>query len=240
MSEISSQLIEYAKIPMLGERAPSFKASSTQGEINFPEQYRGKYIVFFSHPTDFTPVCSSEFILFAQLYAQFQALNSVLVGISSDSLFSHIAWLRTIEEKLEYRGSRHVKIPFPLIADVDRSITKLYGMRMTHTELTPRVTFIIDSQGIIRSFMFYPLYNGRNIEELLRIIKAIQKHELENVATPASWQPGEDVIASVPRTIAEADSRMENKTSNLKCYDWFACYQKDTKINLHEKKTESN
>ncbi len=219
------------KIPFIGEKAPKFSANSTIGKINFPDDFSDKYIIFFSHPADFTPICSSEFMTFAKHYDEFIALKSVLVGISADSLYSHIACLRTITEKLEFNGIKNISIKFPLITDSEKKIINQYGMVHADNDFPSRALFIIDPNGIIRASMFYPLYNGRNIKEIKRLLIAIQRHDEQNVATPANWHPGDDVISRNPRTIQEANERMEKisklSNENKKCFDWFSCFQSD-------------
>ena len=227
----------YPRIPLIGEMAPRFTATTTQGIKSFPDDYKGKYLILFSHPADFTPICSSEFMTFTKHYQEFKNLNANLLGISADSLYSHIAWLKNIKEKLEFKGEKNVEIPFPVIADMDKIILKKFGMIHSNNEFSTRSTFIIGPEGRIRAFMFYPMYNGRSIQEILRLLKAIQKHTTESVATPAEWIPGDDVLDRIPRTFQEAIQKSEKigKTldaeknpKNLKCYEWYDCFRPDT------------
>ena len=215
------------RIPLIGEQAPAFTAKTTAGDIHFPEDFRDQYVILFSHPADFTPICSTEFMLFSNLYHNFKALNTQIIGLSADSLYSHIAWLRTINEKLEYKGLKHVTVPFPVIVDSSQAIIGKYGMIHGNNDFPTRALFIIDPQGIIRASMFYPMYNGRNVEEIMRLLIAIQRHDKYRVATPANWQPGDPVIQRIPRTFEEANARMDQPEINEMCYDWFSCFQAD-------------
>lgn len=211
-------------MPRIGDKAPEFKAVTTQGEINFPKQYEGKWAILFSHPADFTPVCTSEFMTFANMQQQFEEANCKLVGLSVDGLYSHIAWLRTIKEKIEYKGMKDIEVTFPLIEDISMNVAKKYGMIQTGESATQavRAVFFIDPKGIIRAIIYYPLSLGRNFEELYRVLVALQTADNFSVATPADWQPGDDVIVPTAGSCGVAKERMED-TSNLKCYDWFFC-----------------
>lgn len=221
------------RIPLIGELAPAFKAKSTHGVIEFPKDYQNKYVVFFSHPADFTPICSSEFMLFAQHYQKFKTLKTELIGISADSLYSHIAWLKDIKERLEYKGNKSQEIPFPVITDMDKSIIKQYGMIHANNEFATRSTFIIDPKGRIKAFMFYPMYNGRSIKEILRLLQGIQRNDQFSVATPADWNPGEDVIDRIPRSFDEAlekESLISKKNPEKKCFSWYSCFRPDLNL----------
>lgn len=231
MDNLNSQeeKVGMPRIPFIGEKAPTFSAKSTLGRINFPEDYQGKYVILFAHPADFTPICSTEFMTFAQNYPKIHALNTELVGLSADSLYSHIAWLRTIKEKLQYRNISNIDIPFPVIADMDKEIIHKYGMIHADNEFATRSLFIIGPEGKIRAFMVYPMYNGRNVQEVIRLLQAIQRNDKYKVATPAEWNPGERVIARIPRTITEANEKMSNIPSDQECYDWFSCFRDDPK-----------
>jgi peroxiredoxin 2/4 len=214
-------------MPRIGEKAPSFKAVTTQGEINFPEQYSGNWIILFSHPADFTPVCTSEFMTFASLENEFEKYNCKLVGLSVDGLYSHIAWLRTIKEKIEYKGMKNVEVKFPLIEDITMEVAKKYGMIQPGESSTKavRAVFVIDPKGIIRTIIYYPLSLGRNFDELLRVIVALQTADAFSIATPADWRPGDDVIVPPAGSCGVAKERMEGK-EDIKCYDWFFCTKK--------------
>ncbi|GAK53847.1 peroxiredoxin [Candidatus Moduliflexus flocculans] len=214
-------------MPRIGEKAPSFKAVTTQGEINFPEQYAGSWVILFSHPADFTPVCTSEFMTFATLEKQFEEANCKLVGLSVDGLYSHIAWLRTIKEKIEYKGMKEVEVKFPLIEDITMEVAKKYGMIQPGESSTKavRAVFVIDPKGVVRTILYYPLSLGRNFDELYRIVVALQTADAFSVATPADWRPGDDVIVPPAGSCGVAKDRMEGK-EDMKCYDWFFCTKK--------------
>jgi peroxiredoxin (alkyl hydroperoxide reductase subunit C) len=216
-----------APMPRIGDKAPAFKAVTTQGEINFPEQYSGSWVILFSHPADFTPVCTSEFMTFASLEGQFAKSNCKLVGLSVDGLYSHIAWLRTIKEKIEYRGMKNVEVKFPLIEDITMEVAKKYGMIQPGESSTKavRAVFLIDPKGIIRAIIYYPLSTGRNFDEMYRMLVAVQTADAFSVATPADWRPGDDVIVPPAGSCGVAKDRMEGK-QDMKCYDWFFCTKK--------------
>lgn len=223
-------------MPRIGEKAPSFKAVSTQGEINFPEQYSGDWVVLFSHPADFTPVCTSEFMTFAKLEKDFADLNCKLVGLSVDGLYSHIAWLRTIKEKIEYKGMKNIEVKFPLIEDITMEVAQKYGMIQPGESSTKavRAVFIIDPKGIIRTIIYYPLSTGRNFAELLRVLVALQTADNFSVATPADWQPGDDVIVPPAGSCGVAKDRMDGAEDGVTCYDWFFCTKKISVEQINE------
>ena len=178
--------MEYNRMPLIGDKAPEFTAVTTQGEINFPKDYEGKWVILFSHPADFTPVCTTEFMTFGSMINEFKAINTELVGMSVDSLYSHIAWLRKIQE-LEWKDKKHIEVTFPLIEDIRMEIANKYGMIQPNQSNTQavRAVFIIDPKGIIRTILYYPLSTGRNMDEIKRIILALQKADKDNIATPA-------------------------------------------------------
>lgn len=218
-----------AALPRIGDPAPEFTAVTTQGEINFPSDYKGKWVILFSHPADFTPVCTSEFMTFASMEEQFEEANCKLVGLSVDGLYSHIAWLRTIKEKIEYRGMKDVEVKFPLIEDIKMDVAKKYGMIQPNEDTTKavRAVFFIDPKGIIRTLIYYPLSLGRNFDELYRVLIALQTADEFGIATPADWRPGDDVIISPAGNCGVAQERMEGKDSNIDdCKDWFFCTKK--------------
>lgn len=212
-------------MPRIGDPAPEFKAVTTQGEINFPSDYKGSWVILFSHPADFTPVCTSEFMTFATLEDKFAQANCKLVGLSVDGLYSHIAWLRTIQEKIEYKGMKHVEVKFPLIEDVTMEVAKKYGMIQPGESSTKavRAVFFIDPKGVIRAIIYYPLSLGRNFDELYRALIAMQTADAFSIATPADWQPGEDVIVPPAGSCGVAKDRMEGKEKDVTCHDWFFC-----------------
>ena len=215
---------EITPMPRIGDKAPSFKAVTTQGNINFPQDYSGSWVILFSHPADFTPVCTSEFMTFATLENKFAEANCKLVGLSVDGLYSHIAWLRTIKDKIEYKGMKNVEVNFPLIEDITMNVAKKYGMIQPNEDSTKavRAVFFIDPKGVIRAIIYYPLSLGRNFDELYRVLVALQTADEFNIATPADWRPGDDVIVPPAGSCGTAKDRMEGK-EDMKCYDWFFC-----------------
>lgn len=228
-----SNYSEAVAMPRIGDKAPTFKAITTQGEIEFPKQYEGSWVILFSHPADFTPVCTSEFMTFASMEQKFNEANCKLVGLSVDGLYSHIAWLRTIKEKIEYKGMKDVEVKFPLIEDITMEVAKKYGMIQPGESNTKavRAVFIIDPKGIIRTIIYYPLSLGRNFDELYRALVALQVADKFSVALPADWRPGDDVIVPTAGSCGVAKERMEGK-DDLKCYDWFFCTKKISKEDI--------
>lgn len=224
------------RLPMLGDKAPSFRAKSTQGMINFPRDYKGSWVVFFSHPADFTPVCTTEFMTFESMKDEFAQLNTYLLGLSVDSVSSHLAWLKNIKEKIDYKGMSEIDVDFPLIDDLNRSIAKKYGMIQPNADSTKtvRAVFIIDPQSRIRAILYYPQSNGRNIEEIKRLLVALQTTDEFGVVTPANWEAGDEVIITPPATKEEAIERLESM-DDTKCYDWFLCFKELPKDTLEEK-----
>jgi peroxiredoxin (alkyl hydroperoxide reductase subunit C) len=203
-------------MPRLNEPAPAFDAPTTHGQKKL-EDYRGKWLVLFSHPADFTPVCTTEFMAFAKRHADFQAINTELLGLSIDSHYSHVAWVRNIKEKFD------VEIPFPIIADLSMEVAKAYGMIHPGAADTSavRATFIIDPEGVLRAMVYYPMSNGRSIDEFVRLVKAMQTSDTNGVATPEAWQPGDKVIVPPPATVEEAAARAAN--DEYECTDWYFC-----------------
>ncbi len=220
--------VQTLSMPRIGDNAPVFKAITTQGEINFPADFKGSWVILFSHPADFTPVCTSEFMTFATLEEKFAKANCKLVGLSIDGLYSHIAWLRTIKEKIEYKGMKDVEVKFPLIEDITMEVAKKYGMIQPGESSTKavRAVFFIDPKGIIRTIIYYPLSLGRNFDELYRVIIALQAADKFSIATPADWYPGDDVIISPAGSCGSAKDRMDGKEAGLDCKDWFFCTKK--------------
>ena len=204
-----------AGLPRLNEPAPSFEAVTTHGVLKLAD-FEGGWLILFSHPADFTPVCTTEFMAFAEIYPELQKRGTELLGLSIDSVYSHIAWVRNIEEKAG------VKIPFPVIADLDRKVATAYGMVMpgeSKTE-TSRCVFVIDPKGILRAMIYYPLTTGRNMDEILRLVDALQTADANGVATPANWRPGDKVIVPAPNTTELADERVGE---GFECVDWYLC-----------------
>lgn len=202
---------------MLGMLAPDFEAVTTQGKIKLSD-FKGKWVILFSHPSDFTPVCTTEFITFASIYEEFTRRNVQLLGLSVDSLPSHIAWVRDIEERMG------VHIPFPIIADLDTKVARLYGMiHPAVNHISPvRSAFLISPDGVVKMIIFYPPGVGRNTDELVRTIDALQLVEKEHVYTPANWKPGDPVLVSAPHTQQGAEKRSKDH-EGLDCQEWYLC-----------------
>ncbi|ALR21393.1 MULTISPECIES: peroxiredoxin [Sphingomonadales] len=200
-------------MPRINEPAPPFKAKTTHGERSL-DDYKGKWLVLFSHPADFTPVCTTEFMGFAKAADRFKALNCELLGLSIDSVHSHIAWMRSIEEKFG------VEIPFPIIDDLSMNVAKAFGMIHPGASDTSavRATFIIDPEGIVRAMVYYPMSNGRSVDEFVRLLTALQTSDANKVATPENWQPGEPVIVPPPATAEAARAR---KDEGYDYTDWY-------------------
>jgi peroxiredoxin 2/4 len=217
-------------MPLIGDKAPAFKAKTTMGDISFPEDYKGKWVILFSHPADFTPVCTTEFMTFATMQEDFKKLNTELIGLSIDSLYAHIAWLRRIKD-IKYKNMKDVEVMFPVIEDIKMDVAKKFGMVQPNASSTQavRAVFIIDDKQIVRTVLYYPASTGRNMDEIKRIIIAQQKADKENIATPANWQPGDDVILPPPGSCGTAKERMETKSEGQYCLDWFMCLRKDKK-----------
>ncbi len=216
------------RLPLIGDQAPEFVAKTTNGEINFPADYEGKWVILFSHPADFTPVCTTEFMTFASMQEEFKALNTELIGLSIDSVFSHIAWIKKMEE-IEFNGMKNTKITFPIIDDLSMEVATKYGMIQPNVSTTSavRAVFIIDPKGMIRTILYYPQSTGRNFAEIKRIVEALQKTDADNVATPANWQPGEPVIVPPADTTAEANKRVATGSdTKTEVKDWFMVIKK--------------
>jgi peroxiredoxin (alkyl hydroperoxide reductase subunit C) len=204
------------KLPRLGEPAPQFEAVTTHGTLKLSD-FKGSWLILFSHPADFTPVCTTEFIGFAQIHDKLREMNCELMGLSIDSVYSHIAWARNVEEKMGQ------KLTFPIIADLNKEVATKYGMVMpgeSSTE-TSRCVFVIDDKQIVRAMIYYPLSTGRNMDEILRLIQALQTVDEHGVATPANWRPGDKVIVPPPKTQEMAEERVEEK--GVECKDWYFC-----------------
>lgn len=223
-------------LPNLGSKAPDFTVNTTFGPINLSD-YCGKWVVLFSHPGDFTPVCTTEFICFAKYYNEFKKRNTQLIGLSVDSNASHLAWVYNI---CQLTG---IEIPFPIIDDSNKTIAKLYGMiskDMSETS-TVRAVYIIDDKQILRTILYYPMTTGRNIFEILRIIDALQKSDCDNVVTPANWLPGNPVIAKPPKTYKELKNAMKNCDKKYSCLDWYLCFiNQENRQNMPEYIDKSN
>lgn len=228
---------EVILMPRIGEKAPEFKANTTQGPINFPSDFGGKWKILFSHPADFTPVCTSEFMTFGKMAEEFEKLNCQLVGVSIDGLHSHIAWLRTIKEKIDWKGLKNIEIKFPLVDDISMTVAKKYGMIQPGESTTAavRAVFFIDPEDKIRTIIYYPLSLGRNFEEIKRVLIGLQTVDNFKVALPADWQPGDDVIVPPAGSCGLAKERAEGADKDLHCYDWFFCTKKISKEEVESK-----
>ena len=202
-----------AGLPRMNEPAPDFTALTTHGMKSLAD-YKGKWLILFSHPADFTPVCTTEFTAFAKRADDFAALNTELLGLSIDSHYAHIAWVRSIKD------SFGVDIKFPIIADLDMKVAQAYGMIMPGASDTQavRATFVIDPEGKLRAMVYYPMTNGRSVDEIHRLIVALQTSAEHKVATPENWRPGQPVIVPTPQTCDAADARMNE---GLDTVDWY-------------------
>ena len=209
------------RIPLIGEMFPQMKVKTTQGIFSLPNDFKGKWLILFSHPADFTPVCTTEFVAFQKRYDEFKKLNTELMGLSVDQVFSHIKWLDWIRDNLD------IEIQFPVIAD-DGSISRRLGFIHGGATSTVRAVFFIDPTSVVRAILYYPAELGRNFDEILRMIKAFQVADEHKVAMPANWPNneimGDEVIIPPAATVADAKERLKSK--NYKCYDWWLCHKK--------------
>jgi len=208
------------QIPLIGERFPEITVHTSHGIKKLPDDYTGKWFVLFSHPADFTPVCTTEFVAFAKRYGDFKKLNTELIGLSVDNTFSHIKWIEWIKEKFG------IEIPFPIIADPQGNVARKLGMLHAESDVvTVRAVFIVDDKGIIRTILYYPLNMGRLIDEILRIVKGLQLVDRYGRALPANWPNneliGDAVIVPPASTVQEAEDRLKK----YKCFDWWFCYE---------------
>ena len=214
-------IIERESIPLIGGKMPSFEAQTTKGKIKIPDDYKGKWFVLFSHPADFTPVCTTEFVAFQERYEEFKKLNTELIGLSIDQVFSHIKWVEWIKEKLG------VEIKFPIIADDTGKIARTLGMiHPGKGTNTVRAVFIVDPQGIIRAMLYYPQELGRNMDEILRMVKALQISDKEQVAIPANWPNNELIGDEVIIPPATDEKSAQERLKQYECYDWWFCHKK--------------
>ena len=212
-------------MPRIGDQAPAFTANTTQGEVNFPGDFAGDWVILFSHPADVTPVCTTEFMTFASLQDKFAKANTKLVGLSIDGLYSHIAWLRTIREKISFNGMSDVEVTFPLIEDISMNVAKKYGMIQLGESTTQavRAVFVIDPTGKSRTIIDYPLSLGRNFDVLYLLVVALQTADEFGVATPADWRPGDRVIVPTAGSCGVAADRVAGAEEGVECEDWFFC-----------------
>ncbi|HWG49283.1 MAG TPA: peroxiredoxin [Candidatus Acidoferrales bacterium] len=212
-----SQLATETRIPRINEQAPDFQAKSTQGVIRLSDYTsRGKWVLLFSHPADFTPVCTTEFVEFARTFPEFEKRNVQLIGVSVDSVPAHIAWLRNIEQNF------NVKVDFPVVADLDQKVAGLYGLvhEAASDTAAVRAVFFIDPKQNVRALLYYPQSLGRSIAEIVRVFDALQTADANAVSTPANWVPGKPVIVPPPQTKQDADARAKSN-GDLKVKDWY-------------------
>jgi peroxiredoxin 2/4 len=213
---MSQSAIE-ARIPRINEAAPDFQAKSTHGVIHLSDYTsRGKWVLLFSHPADFTPVCTTEFVEFARNFQEFEKRNVQLIGVSVDSVPAHIAWLRNIEQNF------NVKVEFPVVADLDQRVATTYGLvhEAVSDTAAVRAVFFIDPKQNVRALLYYPLSLGRSIPEIIRVFDALQTADANAVSTPANWVPGKPVIVPPPQTKQDADTRAK-ANGDLKVKDWY-------------------
>ena len=224
---MASMAQESSRIPLIGDKAPSFTAQTTQGLLNFPEDQMGKWKILFSHPSDFTSVCSSEIFELSLMQEEFRKLNTAIYVLSTDGLNSHIQWIKSIEE-LRYKDRTAERINFPLIADDRMEISRKYGMihPSANSKKTIRAVFIIDSESIIRMISYYPSEVGRNMEEVKRTLIALQHEDRYDIITPANWQPGQDVMIPSPASIEEANKLETKKSDSLYNLNWYMWFRK--------------
>ncbi|CEK13683.1 peroxiredoxin [Chthonomonas calidirosea] len=217
---MSEEVVTQRSLPRLNEPAPDFTAESTQGPITL-SSFRGKWVVLFSHPADFTPVCTTELVEFARRYEEFKEINTQLIGLSVDSVYAHLAWVRNMEENFG------VKIPYPMIADLTTNVAQLYGMIHpgASSTATVRAVFVIDDKGILRAMIYYPLTTGRNVDEILRLVKALQTTDAYKVSTPVNWKPGDEVIVPAPTTLEGVEKRLSQE-EGVEVKDWYFAKKK--------------
>lgn len=228
------------RLPLIGDKAPEFSANTTNGPVHFPDNYVGKWVILFSHPNDFTPVCTTEFIAFQNIIDELHDLNTEILGLSVGANPSHLAWFDAIEQ-ISMNGHK-VKITFPLIDDLDMSVARLYGMIHPNISTTHavRAVFIIDPNGIIRTILYYPASTGRNFDEIKRILIALQATDAFGVSTPANWEPGKPVLIGAPTTTEQLHERLNSKKPDLDVKAWFLTFKKlgaDTILSKLHKKT---
>ncbi len=212
---------EIKKFPLIGDEFPHLSVNTTHGIKKLPNDYKGKWFVLFSHPGDFTPVCTTEFVSFAKNKVSFDELNTELIGLSIDQVFAHIKWEEWIEENLD------TPIPFPIIADASGEVSQTLGMvHPGKGSNTVRAVFIVDDKGIIRLILYYPQEIGRNISEIIRSVKALQISDREGVATPANWPDNEIINDQVIIPPAKDVYTAKKRKDQYECFDWWFCHKK--------------
>lgn len=227
-NEINEEIKPEINFPIIGKRAPEFTAVTTEGVVNFPDDYKGKWVILFSHPSDFTPVCTTEFMTFASMQDEFKELNTELIGLSIDSLHSHLAWKDSIS-KLEFGDIKNPEVKFPIIEDIKMNVAKKYGMIQGESDNSAvRAVFFVNPEGIIKTILYYPSSLGRNFAEIKRIILGLQKAEKDSVALPANWEPGKPHILPPPATTKEIEERMKLKGQDkVDVKDWYLTFKED-------------
>lgn len=215
------------KLPLIGEPAPHFEAVTTNGPISFPEDYKGKWVILFSHPADFTPVCTTEFMTFARMQEEFKEINTELVGLSVDGLQAHIAWIRSMRD-INFRGEKGADVKFPVIVDISMNVSKKYGMIQPEQSTTSavRAVFVVDPEGKIRTILYYPQELGRNMDEIKRIVMGLQKADT-GYALPADWRPGEPVIIPPAATVEAAEKAANRDEEGINAEAWWLVFKED-------------
>lgn len=232
MEELTNQEVQNTtgtSFPIIGKPAPAFQAKTTHGMIDFPKQYEGKWVILFSHPADFTPVCTTEFMTFASMHEEFKALNTELVGLSVDSVHAHLGWVTAIKT-YSWGDIKNPEVKFPVIDDITMEVANKYGMIQGESATSAvRAVFFIDPKGTMRTILYYPASLGRNFAEIKRILIGLQKNDSDKVALPANWQPGDDVILPPPVTTDAIAERMD-EVSGKEGYnqlDWYLTFKED-------------
>ena len=228
---------ENKSLPLIGDTAPKFTAKTTNGFIRFPDDFAGRWVVLFSHPMDFTPVCTTEFLSFQSLYKDFQKLNTDIIGLSVGAISSHLAWFRSIYNEVQFENFKNTEITFPVIADMDLKISKLYGMIHPNASdtSTVRAVFIIDPHGTIKTILYYPQNVGRNIKEILRILTALQTSDAFGVSLPADWMPGAPVIEPAPQTTKDMHKCIAAKTKDKNIESWYLTFRDLSEKDIYDK-----
>ena len=215
---------------VIGEKFPEVEVNTTHGKMKLPDVFKGKWFVLFSHPADFTPVCTTEFVAFQLRYEKFQELNAKLIGLSVDQVFSHLKWIEWIRDNIEVDGKK-IDIQFPIIADDKGELAEMLGMIPAGATITARAVFIVDPKGVIRAIIYYPAEVGRDIDEILRLLKALQTSDEHGVALPHKWPEneliGDRVIVPPAATVEQVKEREEaEKKGEIECFDWWLCHKK--------------
>jgi len=212
--------MEEKRMPLIGERFPEVEVNTTHGKLKLPDGFKGKWFVLFSHPGDFTPVCTTEFVAFQKRFEEFKRLNTELIGLSVDQVFSHLKWVEWIKENL------NVEIRFPIIADVGGLAETLGMIHPGKGSNTVRAVFIVDPKGIIRAILYYPQELGRNMDEILRMVRGFQVADQNGVAIPANWPENELIGDEVIIPPASDEKTAKERTKQYDCYDWWLCHKK--------------